>query len=312
MDLIRKPEESLAEVKRCIETHGSKAEHNLSYFLIGGEGAGEPVFLKGESGYGALAVYYSGANEAFIISEPLAPEEEQLNVLHDAVDTLFKEMAVDKVVVEQDDAARSRTGILISGNGYRRLRPRYSLYWPVFDLREWDGDSLQGESWKKLRNIRNKFYREHSVKVVDSSTVDKNSLREIVREWVARRKLMSLGANRKDSNFAYAQKYHSLIDRNFDGVKLAKTMVVDGVPSSITAGWEIPNSNGEYYSAVGVYNYRSDGLGEMANLDDLNRLKEAGYTLVDFGGSPMPLLKFKLKFKPHFVYVTHTYAIVKK
>ena len=56
----------------------------------------------------------------------------------------------------------------------------------------------------------------------------------------------------------------------------------------------------------------SKRLCEIANLDNLHRLKESGYKLVDFGGSPMPLLKFKLKFRPHAVYVTHTYAIAKK
>src|SRR3989338_7225793 len=123
---------------------------------------------------------------------------------------------------------------------------------------------------------------------------------------------MSLGANRKDSNFAYSERYLKMIDLGFEGTKFATTMVVDGEPCSITCGWEIPNSDGSYYSAIGISNYSYEGLGEVANLDDLHRLKESGYGLVDLGGSPMPLLKFKLKFRPHFVYVTHTYAIVKK
>ena len=123
---------------------------------------------------------------------------------------------------------------------------------------------------------------------------------------------MGQGADRKDSNLAYYDRYLKLIDANFDGTTFAKTLVVDGAPCTITAGWDIPNAQGSYYSAVGILDYRFEDLGEIANLDDLNRLKEAGYQFVDFGGSPIPLLKFKLKFRPQAVYVTNTYAIVKK
>ena len=177
---------------------------------------------------------------------------------------------------------------------------------------KWDGNSMSGEEWKKLRNIKNRFYAENSVEVVDSPSVGKEQLKKIVLDWVERRRLMGLGANRKDSNLSYYERYLKMIDLGFDGTKFAKTMVVDGEPCTVTAGWEIPNSDGAYYSAIGISNYGFEGLSEIANLDDLYRLKENGYSTVDFGGSPMPLIKFKLKFRPHAVYVTHTYAIVKK
>lgn len=304
-------EESSREAKRCISEHGHAPEHNYTYFLTTAEGA-RSIFLKSAEGYGILANYREAAKEVVMISEALAPREKQAEVLHDALDTCFSELPIKKFVVEQDDSLRAETLLAFRRNGYRALPPRFSLFWPVFRMEEWDGDGLAGEEWKKLRNIRNRFYAEHSVEAVDSKTIEKEQLKQIVHDWVERRRLMSTGADRKDSNFAYYTRYIDMIDRGFEGTALAKTLVVDRQPCTITAGWGIPNSENSYYSGIGISNYAFDGLGEMANLDDLNRLKESGYQTVDFGGSPMPLLKFKLKFRPSFVYVTHTYAIARK
>ncbi|MBI3036579.1 DUF2156 domain-containing protein [Candidatus Woesearchaeota archaeon] len=312
MELIPEPEKSGGEIKRCISQFGYKPEHNYTYFLTTAESGAKNIFLRSSKGYGVLAAYKEKAAEVTMISEALAPRDEQAEVLHDALDTCFSKLNVQKFVVEQDDALRQKTLKEFANNGYRALPPRYSLYWPLFDMAKWGGNDMPGEDWKKLRNIRNRFFNEHSVEVVDSKSVDKEKLKKIINEWVERRKLMSLGANRKDSNLAYYERYVSMIDLGFEGTKFAKTMVVDGEPCTLTAGWEIPNSDGAYYSAIGISNYGFEGLSEIANLDDLHRLKENGYSTVDFGGSPMPLLKFKLKFRPHAVYVTHTYAIVKK
>ncbi len=312
MELIGAPEDFGAEAKRCIGKFGYTAEHNYTYFLTAAESGAKNIFLKSDEGYGVLATYRESAGEVVMISDALAPRERQVEVLHAALDTCFSKLPIKKFVVEQGDTLRNRMLKAFESNGYRALHPRFSLYWPVFSMDKWEGNSMPGEEWKKLRNIKNRFYAEHSVEVVDSKSVDKEQLKKIVHDWVERRKLMGLGANRKDSNLAYYERYLKMIDLGFEGTKLAKTMVVDGQPSSITSGWEIPNSGSSYYSAIGICNYSFEGLGEMANLDDLYRLKDHGYGTVDFGGSPMPLLKFKLKFRPHAVYITHTYAIVKK
>mgnify|MGYP001600117580 CR=1 FL=1 len=312
MELIDAPENFGAEAKRCIERFGCMPEHNYTYFLTSAESGAKNIFLRSDEGYGVLATYRESAGEVAMISDALAPRERQAEVLHSAMGTCFQKLPIKKFVVEQDDALRSRTLKAFESNGYRALSPRFSLYWPVFSMDKWDGNSMSGEEWKKLRNIKNRFYAEHSVEVVDSQSVGKEQLKKIVLDWVERRRLMGLGANRKDSNLAYYERYLKMIDLGFEGTRFAKTMVVDGQPCSITSGWEIPNSDSSYYSAIGICNYSFEGLGEVANLDDLYRLKESGYSTVDFGGSPMPLLKFKLKFRPHAVYVTHTYAIVKK
>ncbi len=304
-------EESSSEIKRCISEYGHAPEHNYTYFLTTAEGA-KSIFLNSGEGYGVMANYREKAGEVVMISGAMASRERQVEVLHEAIGTCFAKLPIKKFVLEQDDALKLETQKAFEASGYRPLATRFSLYWPVFNMEKWDGDGLAGEEWKKLRNIKNRFYAEHSVDVVDSKTIDKEQLKKIVHDWVERRKLMSIGADRKDSNFAYYTRYLDMIDRDFEGTEMAKTLVVDGQPCTITAGWDIPNSENSYYSGIGISNYAFDGLGEIANLDDLNRLKESGYHLVDFGGSPMPLLQFKLKFRPHSVYVTHTYAIVKK
>ncbi|HLD97339.1 MAG TPA: hypothetical protein VI934_03270 [Candidatus Nanoarchaeia archaeon] len=312
MELIENPAQSGDEIKRCIARFGFTPEHNYAYFSTTAEQGARNIFLKSQEGYGVMANYRESVGEVCMISEALAPRDNQVEVLHSALDECFQRLPAKKFVVEQDDALRAATIKSFENNGYTALKPRYSLYWPVFNMREWDGDSMQGDGWKKLRNMKNRFYHEHSVEVVDSKAVDKEKLRAIVAEWVQKRQLMAQGANRKDSNLAYYERYNNMIEFGFEGATLAKTLVVDGEPCTITAGWEIPNTEGSYYSAIGISNYRHEGLSEMANLDDLYRLKETGYNAVDFGGSPMPLLKFKLKFRPHLVYITHTYAIVRK
>ncbi len=312
MELVLEPEKSGDEIKRCISKFGYAPEHNYVYFLTAADNGARNIFLKSDEGFGIFANYREKAREVVMISEALAPREKQAEVLREALDLCFSQLKIKKFVVEQDDALRAKTLASFKGNGYAALQPRFSLYWPVFNMEEWGGNEMSGDDWKKLRNIKNRFYGGHSVEVVDSKTINKEELKKIVNEWVERRRLMSVGANRRDSNLAYRERYFKMIDLGFEGTKFATTMVVDGEPCSITSGWEMPNSDGSYYSAIGISNYSYEGLGEVANLDDLHRLKESGYSFVDFGGSPMPLLKFKLKFRPHFVYVTHTYAIVKK
>ncbi len=300
------------DVRDCIRRFGRAPEHNHTYFLTAAEQDAKNIFLKTSDGYGILANYRESSGDVTMISEALAPRDRQVDVLQDALGFCFGKLGAKKLVIEQDDALKNETSAMLSGNGYKALQTRYSLYWPVFDMEQWSGNELAGDAWKKLRNIRNRFHKEHSVEVVDSRAVDKDKLKHVVKSWVERRRLLSLGSDRKDSNLAYYERYMKMIDLEFEDTTFAKTLVVDGIPSTITAGWEIPNSDRAYYSAIGISSYAFDGLGEAANLDDLCRLKKSGYKVVDFGGSPMPLLKFKLKFRPTAVYVTHTYAIVRK
>jgi len=92
---------------------------------------------------------------------------------------------------------------------------------------------------------------------------------------------------------------------------MAKTLYVNNRPCTITAGWRIPNSN-NYYSSIGIVDYSIPDLGEITNIDDLNRLKKKGFDFVDFGGSDKVLLYFKKKFKPEKIYKTYVFSIVRR
>ena len=90
---------------------------------------------------------------------------------------------------------------------------------------------------------------------------------------------------------------------------MTKTMYANGKPCTITAGWKMPNTK-NYYSSIGILDYSYWDLGEIANIDDLNRLKKEGYEYADFGGSEKALLSFKRKFKPEKIYKTYVFSIV--
>ncbi|MEK6869533.1 MAG: hypothetical protein AABX74_04840, partial [Nanoarchaeota archaeon] len=97
----------------------------------------------------------------------------------------------------------------------------------------------------------------------------------------------------------------------FKGMDMAKTLYVNGKPCTITAGWKIPNTK-NYYSSIGIFDYSCQGLGEIANMDDLNRLKKQGYEYADFGGSEKALLSFKRKFRPEKIYKTYIFSIARR
>ena len=93
----------------------------------------------------------------------------------------------------------------------------------------------------------------------------------------------------------YTEMYLNFIKNDFEGTDMARSVVVNNEPCTITAGWKIPNSN-NYYSAIGLYNYKYGGLGEIANIDDLTQIKKEKYEYADFGDSTESLLQFKKKF----------------
>jgi len=92
---------------------------------------------------------------------------------------------------------------------------------------------------------------------------------------------------------------------------MQRILVIDDEPCTVTAGWKIPNTK-NYYSAIGLYNYKYDGLGELANIDDLNQIKNENYKYADFGDSDASLLQFKKKFGPESFYRTYWFHIARR
>ena len=194
------------------------------------------------------------------------------------------------------------SSILKESDKYRMTNTPDIYYNPVFDMRKWD-EKLEGKEFKKLRNIKNKFLKSHDVEVIPSKEVDKEKLIQIAQKWRKNRP-------KKEMNY-YTQMYLNFIKNNFEGTDIARSVVVNNEPCTITAGWCIPNSK-NYYSALGLYNYSYDGLGEVANIDDLIYIKKKKYNFADFGDSTESLLQFKKKFGPESFYKTYWFHIIRK
>ncbi|MFH0868372.1 MAG: phosphatidylglycerol lysyltransferase domain-containing protein [Candidatus Woesearchaeota archaeon] len=291
------------KIKKSIRKYGFFAEHNCFHYLYNESKLNKNIFFDFGRDKLLLAQFNKNNNIWSLFPEGiLAPEKERLELLLEAADYILKKQKAKKFVVELSEDIRKRLlNKFRARNSFRACNYNYILYWPMYNLDLWN-PKLKGSKLKKLRNVRNRFYKINRVRVKDSKDVPKEELKRILLSWFKKR-------NCNDRvNRGY---YSNLVDNNFKGADMAKTLYVNGKPCTITAGWKIPNSN-NYYSSIGILDYSYPGLGEAANIDDLNRLKRKGYDYADFGGSDRALLYFKKKFRPEKIYKTYIFSIVRR
>jgi hypothetical protein len=298
MDVIEDVYANKDLILRCIEKFGYAPEHNFWYFLNLESKDDKCLFFNFENDFGLMAQAYKD-NTSMLISEVLAPEERRLDVFEEVLDCMLLKKHYKKVFVCVPLKFMKLIENLSKRKQYR-LSKNSVAYCPVYNLRCID-ETLRGKDWKKLRNIKNSFYAENKVEVIPSTDISKEKLKRIIKEWKA---------SRGTTSRAYYAKYMNFIENNFYGTDHSRTLIVNGVPSSIAAGWRIPNSN-NYYSAIGIYNYRFKYLGEIINLEDLLYIKKMGYDYADFGDSDKGLLNFKKKFNPEYIYKTYSFSIRK-
>jgi len=302
MELLYDTLKDRSKIEKCIKKYGYSAEHNFFYYQNEQSKTIRNVFFLFKDDMGILA-QKSKSDVWYTISEVLAPEDKRLDVFFRFLNHIFNRECAKKVFVELHEDFRDKVVEKIKkSEKYRHHRPSYMLYWPIFHMDKWKGDKLRGKEWKKLRNIRNRVLRRHSIKFYDHTKFSKDQLKKVVKDWID---------SRIGSEYADKQFYFNLIDNEFNGYDLVRILCVNKEPCCITAGWKIPNSK-NYYSNLGILNYKYDGIGELSNLNDLKFLKKRGFKKVDFGGSDKPLLEFKKKFKPHEVYKTYYFSISKK
>jgi hypothetical protein len=302
MKLIN-PLEKSSVVQNSLSKFGHFVEHHLEHYLCTCAKDNILVFFDTGKRRGVLASHDSKGNWHIFPNGVLAPPEERWRVLHKVLSYLLLKKKVKKVGLEVDERFhREIVENLSESKEKKALRTNYILYWPVFHMELFDA-KLKGRKWKKMRNMRNRFKRNHSIRIVDAKAVPKKKLEHIVGQWMRKRKMRDVVT--KDY-------YFNAIRSGFKGFDCAKVMYIDGEPCSITAGWEVSNGEKHYYSAIGILNYAHDGLGEFANLMDLLLLKKKGYRVVDFGGSGYTLLNFKNKFRPHAIYKTYVFSVVKR
>jgi hypothetical protein len=289
------------KIKKGIRKYGNFAEHNYIHYLYSETKWNKNLFFDFGNDKVVLAQFDKSADVwSLFPNSILAPENERLDLLLKVADHVLRKEKSKKFVVEVSEGLRKQ--ILDKfriKNGFRACSADV-LYWPMYNMNSWDR-RLKGNKWKKLRNIKNRFYRNNKVKVVDSIEVPKQQLKEIVSDWLKKR---------NDTDRVEKSYYFNLIDNGFKGMDMAKTMNVNGKPCTITAGWKIPNTR-NFYSSIGILDYSNPGLGEAANLEDLDRLKKEGYDYVDFGGSDKVLLSFKMKFRPEKIYKTYIFSVVR-
>ncbi len=301
MEVIDDIYSSRKEITGCISKHGSVREHNFWFFYNQQSSYAKAHFFKFND-KGAIAIRYkSGIWE--IIGELLAPKSSRMEMFQSLLDyTLLEKKDKKMFAFVPENFWDDVNNTLQNSQKYKITKKPIVYYSPIFNLKKWD-DNLAGKEWKKLRNIKNSFFRHHKAEFVPSKEIEKNKLMEVVHRWRKSRT--------KAEKTYYTQMHLNFIKNDFEGTDIARSIVVDNEPWSITAGWKIPNSS-NYYSAIGLYGYAHEGLGEVANVDDLAQIKSRGYEYADFGDSTESLLQFKKKFGPESFYKTHWFHIVRK
>ncbi len=303
MELIKNTEEKKELIEQCLDKFGSDPEHNFYNFKSQENDCDKFYFFYSEEkGFGIPVIHYTTNGVWYFETKPLAPKGKRFDVLVKAIDYGFSSDDTKKVLVETSPDIRKKMLKYARESGkYIVRRPCYVYYCPVYDLKQWD-PNLSGKDWKKMRNVLNTFKRDKTIKVVPASEVDKEKLKQVIKDWEKNR-------TRQSESIENYHHYNS-VDDGFKNYEMARVVLVDDEPCAITAGWKVPNSN-MYYSSIGISNFKHEGLGEFSNIDDLSAIKALGYEYAHFGGSDKQLLQFKKKFKPCKINKEYLYYIVR-
>ena len=251
MKIIADVKEKANRIRKAIARNGHNVEHNLDHYLAMGSLKRKLIFYSFPKLQGVLASREKDRYDIFP-EGVLAPVQKRITILSQVIRKMLSQKSAKKVVVEVNEGTRKGIlGWVKESKRYRALSTNFILHWPIFDMALFDVN-LPGRKWKKMRNIRNRFLRQHSVRMVESKNVPKAQLDGIVSTWLRKR---------KHSDTVEKEYYHNIIANGFRGFRFAKTLYVDGEPCTITAGWDVPNGKKHYYSAIGILNYRHPGLG---------------------------------------------------
>jgi hypothetical protein len=287
-------------IESSIKKYGHSAEHYYYCYLYNIESREKPYYFRWDDDKAILAKHDTQDDEWYIFVGILAPEDEAVTLLKECLDYMFSSGA-KKVWCEFTTSFRKQTLNALKDSKYKVNKVNYTLTWPVFDMKQWNGDKMEGKEWKDMRYYWNKFFKDHKVEFREYAPSDNDALKEIVKRWKKER-------NGADKTFDHY--YLSVIENDFKGYN-TRVIIVDDKICGITAGYALTNRN-YYYSSIGLVVKDFDRIGEIANMDDLMTLKKHGHEIVDFGGGEKHLTTFKSKFKPTSYYKTHIFSIVKR
>ena len=246
-----------------------------------------------------MAYFIRESDEWSMVTDPLAPPEYRAEILAAFLANIFASKKTEGAYLQCEEDTRKQMLKIVSPK-IKVRRPSEDFIWPILDLSTYTSDLL-GPRMKSMRNVQNRFLREHTLKIVDAHTVAKEELHELVKKWKK---------NRPATHRAYAAEYHALIDSRFHGTNGAIAFIVDGKPEALSAGWPVPNSEC-YYHSLALHTYTHWGLGEMLMLESLKRIKKEKYAYVNLGGSDKNLLSFKKKFGHVTTYKTQYFSVVR-
>ena len=286
-------------VAQAVKRYGHAPEHNVFWYQYEAHPDQKPIFVSWSNGFGLMT--YKEENAWYVFSEPLAAPKKKIPVLVEFIRHALREKGIKKVVVELTAGTRKLLRQALPET-LRDASINYTLTWPIFDMTKFN-PALPGHGLKRLRNVRNKFYRAHRIGVRDARTVAKTDLHRIAEKW----KKMRGGTDQ-----TYDHRYRNLIENNFAGTQTARAIFVDGKAAALNASWPITNRPGHYYAGVGIHDYSMPSLGEIMNLEDLEWIKNAGYKTADFGGGEKALTNFKKKFGPSSYYKTFIFSVVRR
>lgn len=291
------------KIQRSIDKFGSKPEHNVYYFFYDKPKNSRNVLFD----FGRNRLILSSYDERLNVwslfpSGILAPAEENVDLLLQFSCYCLEEKASKKVTMEIDDSIFKilKHEIKNRALNFRILNVNMVRYWPIINLSTWNHE-LNGKKWRKLRKMKNKFFKNNNINTIPCAELPKDALKKTVFDWKQNRK----GRDRVDYFL-----YTNIIDSDFSGIDYAMSLCIGNEPYSISAGWRIPNTNSFYLSTM-LHNYKISGLGEVMYLESLNHLKEMGLDSVDLGGSDNDLILFKEKFKPSYIYKTYEFSLVR-
>lgn len=295
-------ENSLGEresIESIINKYGYTPDHNFDWLMYCSD-EGKPNVALWDEG----AVWFcknSDKKECTIVSDPIAPPEIHQRLLEDLVKHLFGS-GINRLLFLD---VRTKVHSFCQTGEMGRYTFYYDIDWPVVNMDLFD-PRLPGGKFKDIRNALNKFNREHRVEVKTVDTVDKKDLHGIVDRWTDNRTKAGIEE-------LYPVRYHNMIDGSFRETKSARVMLVDGKAVGFNAGWETPNTTGEWSAAVGTHDFSVKDLGVALLMEDLEWIKKAGYKTCDLEGSDPPALRFKTQFFSKFdTYKTYTFWLNKK
>lgn len=271
-------------IEKCISQFGWTSDHNLDWWVDSiVDRRGNSIFVEFDDGAGLLAQKYPDRWE--IWSDPLSKPEEASQkllefskfVLNSALYPSLKlKGGVKKVLfVDVSDTIYPK---LNKDNSFKVDDIEYSLFWPVLDVVKYDS-TLPGGHFKEIRNAKNKFYREHEVKVVNTSELGKNDLYKIVDGW------QKEVIKKQKPEDVLDLRYRNVIENNFRGFITSRVLIADGQPVGFNAGYEVPNRKERFAGVIGLHDYSLKDLGVILWLEDLEWIKNAGYKELDMQGT---------------------------